>query len=307
VDIEIKKLNKLGGPGIIVAAVMLVFVLVVIILYNSEVGLADEIGIREPDFTNVDLSAAPQSVVDDAQKLADELAGDDAARHQVTVEQLVGSYLAASEADIVVFFNSGGMGWNYIKDTPGWESILNGITSKLRELGRHPLVINYCRTNLGLWGSVKEALEASTRYTKKVTDEVKRIEFVIDHLPDIQVIIAGESTGTVITEETMSYFRDRTNVYSIQTGNPFWYKPRVQERTLRINTNGTCDDAFSFGNVPGMMWSTFKQWVGLTSPEDNPGHILKWLRAPGHHYSWEYPNISSQINKFLEDNFGPQN
>ncbi|MBN1161690.1 MAG: hypothetical protein JXA17_07085 [Dehalococcoidales bacterium] len=303
-DIEIKKINKLGGPGIIVAAVMLVFVILVIILYNSGVGLANDIGIREPVFTDVDFSLAPQSVVDDARVLADELAGDDEARQQVIMEQLVGSYLAASNADIVIIFNSGGMGWNYVKDTPGWESILNGIIAKLQELGQRPLLINYCRTNRGLWGSVKEMLEASTRYTRKVDDEVKRIEYLVDHLPDIKVIIAGESTGTVLTEETMSYFRDRANVYSIQTGNPFWYRARVQERTLRINTNGTCDDAFSYGNVPGMVWATFKHWIGLSSLEDNPGDILKWLKAPGHHYSWQYDGISSAISGFLEDNFG---
>jgi hypothetical protein len=304
VDIEIKKLNKLGGPGIVVLAAMLVFIIILIILYNSEVGLANDIGIREPVFTDVDFSSVPQSVVDDAQKVADELAGDDEARHQVVMEQLVGSYIAASEVDVVIFFNSGGMGWNYVRDTPGWETILNGITTKLEELGHRPLVINYCRTNKGLWGSVKEVLEASTRYTKKVGDLEKRIEFVVDHVPDIKVIITGESTGTVITEEAMSFFRDRPNVYSIQTGNPFWYKARAQERTLRINTNGTCVDSFSYGNMPGMIWATFKHWIGLSSPEDNPGDILKWLKAPGHHYSWDYPGISTEILKFLEDNFG---
>jgi hypothetical protein len=307
VDIEIKKLDKLGGPGIIVTAVMLVVIILVIILYNSEVGLANDIGIREPVFEDVDFSSVPQSVVDDAEKIADELAGDDEARHQVVMEQLVGSYIAASEADIVIFFNSGGMGWNYVEDTPGWESILNGITTKLQELGRRPLLINYCRTNRGVWGSIKEVMEASTRYTKKVNDEVKRIEFLVDHLPGIELIIAGESTGTVITEETMAFFRDRPNVYSIQTGNPFWYKARVQERTLRINTNGTCDDAFSYGNVPGMMWATFKHWLGLSSPEDNPGDILKWLKAPGHHYSWDYAGINVPITEFLEENFGQNN
>lgn len=306
-DINFKKLGKLCGPGSIVAAVVLVFICLVFILYSSEVGLASEIGIREPVFTNVDFSSVPQSVVDDAERMADELVGSSGERHQEVVNQLLGSFIAARNADIVIFFNSGGMGWNYVRDTPGWESILNGITDELKALGYRPLILNYSRTGKGLWNSIKEIIEASTRYTKKVKGMEKHVEFIVDHLPELKVIIAGESTGTVITEESMNYFRDRPNVYSIQTGNPFWYKTEGQERTLRINNNGTCEDAFSHGNVPGMMWATFKHWIGLSSPDEHPGDILKWLRAPGHHYSWQYTGISSEIIKFLEDNFPEKN
>ena len=106
---------------------------------------------------------------------------------------------------------------------------------------------------------------------------------------------------------TMNFFRDRPNVYSIQAGNPWWYKTSDQARTLRINTNGTYDDAFSGGNVPGMIWATFKHWIGLSSSEEHPGDILKFLRAPGHSYSWQYPHISSEIITFLEENFPNKN
>ena len=306
-DLNIKKLDKLGGTGIIVAGVMLVFILLVFILYGSNIGMASDIGIKEPVFTDVDFSSVPQSVVDDAEEMADELVGNNEARHQDVVNQLVGSYIAARDADIVIFFNSGGMGWNYVADTPGWSTILEGITSELEGLGYRPLILNYCRTSKGLWGSVKEIIEASTRYSKKVPGMEKRVEFLIDHLPDLKVIITGESTGTTITEEAMSFFRDRPNVYSIQTGNPFWYETSDQERTLRINTNGTYADAFSGGNVPGMIWATFKHWIGLSSTEEHPGDILKWLKAPGHHYSWQYPAISSEITEFLEENFPERN
>jgi len=306
-NIDFKKISRLCGPGSIVAVVMLVFVCLVLILYSSSIGLASEIGIREPVFTSVDYSTVPQSVIDDAERIADEFVGDSGERHQNMVDQLVGSYIAARDADIVIFFNSGGMGWNYVKDTPSWESILNGITSELENLGYRPLVLNYCRTGKGFWSSIKEIIEASTRYTKKVRDMEIRVEFLVDHLPDLKVIVAGESTGTVITEEAMNFLRNRPNVYSIQTGNPFWNKTTDQERTLRINTNGTCSDAFSYGNVPGMAWATFKSWVGLSSPEDNPGNILKFLKAPGHDYFWKYPGISTEIIRFLRDNFEKKN
>lgn len=199
------------------------------------------------------------------------------------------------------------MGWNYVKDTPGWQSILAGITAELETLGYHPLLLNYCRTSKGILGSIKEIIEAATRYTKKVTGMEKHVEFLIDHLPHLKFIIAGESTGTVITEEAMGYFRDNPNVYSIQTGNPFWYKEVVQERTLRINSNGRGTDSFSYGNVPSMIWATVKSWFGLTSPKDDPGNILKFFKAPGHDYSWQYPGISGAITGFLEDNFAKKN
>ncbi len=306
-DLNIKKLDKLGGTGIIVAGVMLVFILFLFILYNSKIGIASDIGIKEPVFKDVDFSSVPQAVVNDAEKVANELVGNDEASHQIVMEQLVGSYIAASNADIVIFFNSGGMGWNYVTDTPGWASILDGIMSELKELGHRPLILNYCRTSRGLWGNVKEVIEASTRYPKKVVGVEKYVEFIIDHLPDLKVIIAGESTGTTITEEAMSFFRDRPNVYSIQTGDPWWYKTTDQARTLRINTNGVSTDAFHEGNVPGMVWATFKHWIGLSSPEEQPGDILKFFRAPGHRYYWDYPGISAEIIKFLEENFARKN
>lgn len=305
-NIHPRQLKKLGIHGIVVGAVVL-FSLFLIILYNSEVGIANEIGIQEPTFTNVDFSAAPPSVIEDADKIANELVGNDEVKHQKVMNELVGSYLAASQADIVIFFNSGGMGWNYISNTPGWESILNGITSELESQGYHPLVLNYCRTSKNVWGNAKEFIEAATRYTKKITGMEKRLRFLIDHLPSYKFIVAGESTGDVITEQGMENLRDNPNIYSIQTGCPFWYKTVSQPRTLRIDGNSFGPDAFTNGNLPTMVWSTFKGWFGMESPEENAGNVLKSFRAPGHDYSWKYESISTGITKFLEDNFPKKN
>ncbi len=53
-----------------------------------------------------------------------------------------------------------------------------------------------------------------------------------------------------------------------------------------------------------MVWATVKGWFGLSSPDENPGNVLSWLRAPGHDYSWEYPGVSSEVINFLQGNFG---
>lgn len=301
-SLKISSIKKLGIPGII-AAVVLVFLLCIVILYNTEVGMSTGIGIQEPSFTNVDLVSAPPAVVADAEKLAATLPGN----RQATVNQLVGAYLAASDRDIIIYFNSGGMGWNMISNTPGWEAILNGMTAELKELGHRPLVLNYARTGRTFWGNIKEFIEAATRYPKKAVGMASYVKFLVDHLPDARFIIAGESTGTVITEEAMGKLRDKTNVYSIQTGNPFWYKTLVEDRTLRINSNGHGFDTFSYGNLPAMIWATFKGWFGLTSPEENQGDILKFLKAPGHYYSWDHDSVRSEITNFLVENFPKQN
>ncbi len=56
-----------------------------------------------------------------------------------------------------------------------------------------------------------------------------------------------------------------------------------------------------------MIWATVKGWLGLTSPDDNPGDILSWLKAPGHDYSWQYPGVYTEVVKFIKKNFGKDN
>ena len=71
-----------------------------------------------------------------------------------------------------------------------------------------------------------------------------------------------------------------------------------------MNDNGRGIDTFSHGHVPAMVWATVKSWFGLTSPDDNSGDILSWLKAPGHDYSWQYPGVSSEVINFIKGNFG---
>ena len=298
----LKRLGKGGIAGIIVA--VLVLAIAAIILFDSEVGMAMDIGIQEPILSIHDFSSVPQTVVDDAAKKAGELAKKSQEKLQSIKDQLLASYLEAKKVDVVVFFNSGGMGWNLAKETPGWGTILDGIQAQLKELGYTPLVLNYRRTSSGIMGCIKEITEAATRYPHKAKDLALRIDFLTRNLPDLKIVIAGESTGTVISEEAMAIVKDKDRVYSIQTGTPFWYKPTKMERTLLISSNGRGLDTFNKGNIPAMVWATVKSWFGLESPDDNPGNILTWLKAPGHDYSWQYPGVSTAIVEFLESNFG---
>lgn len=269
--------------------------------------MAKDIGIQEPSLAGTDLSSVPPAVKEAAARVAADLAGKDSDRFQALVDQLAGSYVKAREVDVVVFFNPGGMGWNLTKSTQGWGSILVGITSQLQQMGYRSLVFNFRRTGSGLVNSIKEIFEAASHYPHKAKDLAGRVQFLADHLPDLKIIIAGESTGTVISEEAMARLKDNPGIYSIQTGLPFWYKAGHMDNTLLINSNGRGRDTFTYGNVPAMVWATVKGWFGAQSSSDNPGNILKWLKAPGHDYSWQYPGVCSKVVDFLGKNFGGKN
>jgi hypothetical protein len=296
-----KTLRKIGGQGIVAVAVTITLLAVIgQIVYNSEVGMGKDIGIQ--DLPSIDYASVPGAVIDDAVEIASELVGDSQDRLQKLVDQMLATYEEARNSDVVVFFNSGGWGWTGSDETP-WGSILNGIKSELEDLGYRPLVLNYRRAGGGITGAIREFFEAARRYPNRAKDLAWRVEFLTRNIPDLKVIVAGESTGTVISDKTMGLLRDDISVYSIQTGTPFWHKPAELDRTLLMNSNGRGMDTFSHGHVPTIVWATVKSWFGLTSPNDNPGDILSWLKAPGHDYSWQYPGVSSEVIKFLQGNF----
>jgi len=297
--------NKAGRLGILIVFIVITLLAIgLFTIYYTEVGMAKEIGIQEPRLSEYDHSVIPQSVIEDATELAREVVGNSQDKVQAFVDQLLATYVEARDRDVVVFFNSGGWGWNMLVESPGWSSIINGIKSELDSLGCKSLVLNYRRTSSGLRGCMKELLEVSTRYPSKAKELAKRVEFLTKHNPNLRVIVAGESTGTVISDRTMGILQENTQVYSIQTGTPFWHMPTPLERTLLMNSNGKTIDTFSYGNVPAMVWASVKSWFGLSSPEDNPGTILSWLKAPGHDYSWQYPGVCSEVVKFQDENFG---
>ena len=275
-----------------------------LVSFCAEIVMTKEIGIHEPSLSSYDEADVPKSILGDAVGYAEELFGENQKRRKKYKDQLIGMYMEVKDSDIVIIFNSGGWGWNLTQQTPGWASILNGIKSELERLGYSSIVLNYRRTGKGVLGCVHEFFESARRYPSRAEDLAKRIEFLTEHMPDVRVIITGESTGTIITDRTMVLLRDNPQVYSIQTGMPFWHKPGFSGRTLLINTNGRTVDTFSDGKVPVIVRKSFKSWIGLSSPKDEPGDIISWLKAPGHHYTWEYPGVYTKVIEFLQTNFG---
>ena len=291
--------------GVLVAltAVLLLGAALLALSY-SEVGVASEIGTGGLPLSTHDLSVVPQSVTEDATRLAMELFGDYQGKYEDFANQLLATYVEAKDKDFVVIFNAGGWGWNLLESSPGWHSIFTGIEAELDNLGYTSLLLDYRRTEDNLRGIIDEGVEMLTSYPSKAKELACRVEFLTDHVPDLRVIVTGESDGTIISDRSMNILRYNPQVYSIQTGPPFWHEPIMLDRTLVLDNNGRTPDSFSRGDIPNMLWTSLEDLLGLPQPEEESGRVLKFLRAPGHDYRWHYPSVCLQITDFLEENFG---
>jgi len=297
------KLYTLGILGIIVVfAVALSLGFVWLALSFSGVGVTGRTG--GLPLSVCDLSAVPQSVAEDTTKLATELFGDRQEKRDVFVSQLLALYSEAKDRDFIMLFNSGGWGGKLLEDAPGWQSISSGIQSTLNNAGHTSLPLNYQRSGRTIQGYLNEFAEMMTGYTSKAKDLASRVEFLTSHIPNLRVIITGESNATIFCDSVMNILRDNPQVYSIQTGPPFWYTNTILDRTLIINDNGIIPDAFSQGDFFTLIRANLRALFGLSQLEVGQGDILYYVKAPGHDYQWQYPKVYSEITNFLDENFG---
>lgn len=298
-------MGKIRRLGIVVAlGLVLLLGVVVLIASYSEAGVTSSIGTEGLPLSLADFSTVPQSVIDGASSLATELFGDCQEECDDFMTQLLAAYSEARDKDFVIMFNPGGWGWNVVEDSPGWWSISGGIESELESLSYTSLELNYLRAVDSLRGRLDAVRELISGYQEKAKDLACRVEFLTTYIPDLRVILAGESTGTVITDGAMEILEGNPRVYSIQTGPPFWYQTAMLERTLVMTDNGITTDSLSDGDLFEIIWGYLKKWFGLSEPEDDFGTIPHYVTAPGHDYWWQYPEVSSQITDFLRQNFG---
>lgn len=294
------KIRRLG-IGVVLAVVI---ILTVAAVPSPDIGETRIIGTNGLALSAYELPAIPQSVAEDATRLATELYGNYREKCNDFVSQLLVIYSEAETKDFVVIFNSGGWGYKPIEHYPGGWSILAGIESKLNNLGYTSLLLMHLRTVESWRGCLNELLGKITSYSSKAEDLVGRVEFLTNHIPDLKVIIAGESTGTVICDRAMNILQDNPRVYSIQVGPPFWYKNTILDRTIVLTSNGIISDSYSQGNLLAVLWGNLKSWFGQSEPIDDFGTPTHYVGAPGHDYWWQYPAVSSQITNFLHENFG---
>ncbi|MBI2860546.1 MAG: hypothetical protein HYX91_03445 [Chloroflexi bacterium] len=287
---------------VMVTAVFLLGTVLLSLAY-SESGMASQIG-RDLPWPDIDLSGVRQSVVEDAAGLGAELFGGYRVGYEEFTSELLAAYVEARDKDFVIVFNPGGWGWNRLESSPGWYSIITGITSELEDLGYSSLLMDYRRTANTFWGRLDEFGEAMTFYPNKGEYLARRVEFLTRNIPDLKVIVAGESVGTIISDKAMDLLRDNAQVYSIQTGPPFWHKPASLDRTLVLDDNGRYPDVFTRADFSSMIWTSLKGLLGIPPPPEKAGRIMNYVMAPGHDYRWQYPDVYGRITEFLRDNFG---
>ena len=278
--------------------------LAIVLLAPSPVVLAtvSEVGTGGTPLPTADFSAVPRYIVDDANTLATELFGDAEEKRQDFISQLLATYLAAKDRDIVIIFNSGGLGRTPIEASPNGPSIVTGIESELASLGFAVLFLDHLRTQEGWQALLNECVEVVTRYPSKAKDLAARVEFLTSHIPDLRVIITGESEGSLISDSVMSILRDNPRVYSIQLGPAFWDNSTTSGRSLVLRSNGVVPDAFSQGDIFTIIRANLEALFGIS--QDNHGTILLYIGAPGHDYRWEYEEVRSQITNFLRESLG---
>jgi len=299
-----KKIRRLR-LGVILTTV-LSLAIVVIAPPSLVTGVVSEVGDGGSPISAAGFSAVPQSVVEDATTLAGELFGDYPDKCNEFVNQLLATYVEAKDKDFVMFFNSGGWGWNLLEISPDWNSIFAGIESELDNLGYTSLWLNYRRTLDPLQGYLDELMSMISLHPQKAKDFASRVEFLTDHIPGLRVIIGGESNGAIFCDRAMNLLKDNPQVYSIQTGPPFWYKNAVQDRTLVMRSNGVIPDAFSQGDLFTIVCANLESLLGFSKPE-NSGKILLYVGAPGHEYWWQDPEVRSKITNFLQQMLGLDN
>lgn len=251
-----------------------------------------------------DFSSVPPRVVEDAAELAAELFGDDRQKNDNFISQLLATYLAARDKDVVVIFNSGGFGWTPIEDSPQGQGFVAGIESVLNGSGYSVLLLEHFRTAETLNGGLSEFMAEAGLYPPKAKDLALRVEFLTDHIPGISVIMTGLSNGSAICESVMSILKGNRQVYSIQLGPSFWNDSPVSDRSLVMRGNGIGPDSFSQGDLFTIIRANLEALFGIS--QDNPGHILLYIGAPGHDYRWEYEAVRSRITDFLNKHWPPK-
>jgi len=122
--------------------------------------------------------------------------------------------------------------------------------------------------------SFLEAMSPKAKYL------AARVKFLTEHNPNLKIILASESNGTVLCDKVLSLLKNNPRVYTIQTGPPFWHHSPTDSRALRIRDNGVAPDSFSNGDLWTIIKTNFRVWLGIAKPEEYVGHVLLHIRRP---------------------------
>lgn len=213
-------------------------------------------------------------------------------------------FSSASNIDVIIIFNSGGWGNTPLQEAEDFAPIIEGIKTTLENWGYNSLVVPYVRTKDDIIGKITGLKDfvKGFEFSAEILDE--KIEFLTKSLPDKKIILAGLSNGGALVEETIARIpeENKDSVYGISVGIPFWHKISERENILFLDNNG--NDTLAKGELGPLVSSLIKapfKWV-LANVKGEDITFSRAIQVPGHEYSWQSAEVSSQIITFLEEN-----
>ncbi len=249
----------------------------------------------------------------EAGKLAQQLFGNALEKYANFPSELREVCAGARGKDILLIHNPGGFGSTPLEHLLKWErSIVEGVSATIGGLGYNWLLIQYFRAGASWWAHMRDMKEQVrfffTGESSKAGLMAAELKFIAQHINDLKIILVGASQGAAFNNVVMQQLGELHQVYSIELGIFFPHMPRrvITERTLAIDSNGVMPDPMAHRNlkVGAKAYITAPyRWIKYRL-QGKPEKFTYCINAPGHDYSWEYPEVQRQIKDFLNTNFG---
>lgn len=222
-------------------------------------------------------------------------------------------YSLSRDKDIILIHNPGGWGSTDINNLIYWEkSVVDGVEETLTRLGWDWVMMQFFRNSNHLPSRFSDFFsEASYFLTGRIFRAnllASIIIFLKESRPELQILMLGASQGAAFSNCVMRRLRDKANIFSIELGTFFAQVHRrvISGNTLVIDSNGLTPDPVVHRNlkVATLAYLTAPAtWLQLRLV-GRPEKFNYCVNVPGHEYLWKYPNVGTQIEKFLTAKFG---
>ena len=245
--------------------------------------------------------------------IAKQLFGGNVEKRIGFVDRLRETYRKAQGNDFLLIHNPGGWGGTRLEQLLKWErSVVEGIRGTIEHLGYSYLLTQYFRGGRSWWAHardiIKEARFFLTGESTQAAIAAAEFKFIAEHSNNLKVLLIGASQGAAFSNAVMRHLNGVNQVYSIEMGTFFPHVPRrvITDRTLALDNNGLMPDPMCHRNLlagfEAYITAPFR-WVKYRR-QGNPQKFTYCINAPGHDYSWEYPEVRGKITDFLTTNFG---
>ena len=216
--------------------------------------------------------------------------------------------LKSTGVDFLLVYNTGGFGGAAMADDPEWPTVMSGVREELGGMGYRSMMVEHVRAEAGFGGFLDELGDLRHNYARKARELAAKMAFLAGFNAWLRIILTGRCFGGVMCNEVMGLSESEPRLYSIQASIPFWYTEPVGPRSLVLPDNGVMPDMVRRGGVARFLWTLFRaNWRRLpsVSPPAEGGFkaVIRYLKAPGHTYTWDHPGVGPRIVSFLREKF----